>query len=170
MSERKKQRGQKRRLKKLFECIDRFEPYTHCNDVYEHFHVPIAFFIDHTNFIDSAETNSKIKTAFIRKWILTAERFIQEKPKTYPFCRVVSLICYPELSRSQIIIFYDEKYYSSFFDRNDDYQQWMPIKNRSLKYDRKIETKLIEKGYYEIIKDKDDIFRSTLWFYGEIGF
>ena len=88
MSEKKKQRGQKRRLKKLFECIDKFEPYTYCNNIYEHFHVPCTFFIDRTNFLDSANTSSKIKTAFIRKWILTTESFIHEKPKHILFARL----------------------------------------------------------------------------------
>ena len=59
----KKQRGQRRRLNKIFEQIDRFKPYTNTSGKYEHFHAYFA------RFIDSKKNNGKVKTAFIKKWL-----------------------------------------------------------------------------------------------------
>ena len=43
---RKKQRGQKRKLEKMFSYIDCFEPCWNQDVLYEHFHVPSDPFIE----------------------------------------------------------------------------------------------------------------------------
>ncbi len=114
------------------------------------------------------KTSSKIKTAFCKKWIEKAEEFINKKPKDLPFCKVVAAITYPDVCESQIIIFYDEEYYNSFWNRKGPYQVWAPIENEhSFAKERGIVTKLPEIGYIEEHNDEDYYAKSYIWFYGE---
>lgn len=69
MLNKKKQRGQHRKLKTMFKYIDKFTPFTETNQSYEHFHV------SSDTFIDSSRTSGKIKTKFCRKWIDDDEIF-----------------------------------------------------------------------------------------------
>ena len=120
-------------------------------------------------FIEYPKTSSKIKTEFCRKWLKAAERFIKQKPEDVGFCKVVTVICMPNLWCSQITIFYDENYYSTFFDRHDPYQTWTPIQEgRSLLAERNIVSVLSERGYREVIVDEDYTYEGELWFYGEL--
>ena len=75
-----------------------------------------------------------------------------------------------DLWKSQIIIFYDEEYYNSFWSRTSGEQIWNPIENpeKSFLQERQIELSLKEKGYLEIINDIDYSYRTTLWFYGDV--
>lgn len=163
ITSRKKQRGASRKLRKLFGYIEAFSPYTETDDKYEHFHVPSD------PFLNAAHVSGKIKTAFCRKWLATAERILREKPKDIPFCKVVACLNVPYLWDSQIIIFYDEEYYREFWERNTFYQKWIPIENsKSLIKTRNLSTVLCERGYTEIICDEDGMYQSELWFYGEL--
>lgn len=158
---RKKVRGQRRRLKSLLSNIDKFIPFKKLDGLYEHFHVPCS------PFIEREKTSNKIKLEFCKKWITTAERFIMTNHDNIPFCKVVAIIDISHLWSSQIVIFYDEKYYSTFWDRNDIYQKWVPIsdtKNSFLKRSQ-ISTTLSERGFYEIIHDDDFSYKGELWFY-----
>lgn len=158
----RKQRGQRRKLKKLLTNIDRFLPFTDVEDEYEHFHVPS------TPWIEFPKTAGRIKTAFCRKWIEKTEEFISQKPSGLSFCKVVSVICYPNLWDSQIIIFYDKKYYNSFWDRKGPYQVWTRIENtKSFTKARGISTTLPETCYKEKISEDDETRISYLWYYGE---
>ncbi len=65
------------------------------------------------------KTSGKIKTAFCKKWLEKTEEIIGNKPKDLPFCKVVAAITYPDVRESQIIIFYDEEYYNSFWTGKD---------------------------------------------------
>ncbi len=104
----------------------------------------------------------------MQKWLEKTEQIIKHKPKNNDFCKIVAGISTPDFWKSQIIVFYDEEYYNSFFDRQTAYQRWTPIKNRSFIKERNIKCDLIEKGYIEILKDEDYSRKSELWFYGEL--
>lgn len=147
VSNRKKQRGQRRKLKVLLKEIDEITPLHDTSFAYDHFHVPGGLFIDHP------KTNGKIKTAFCRKWIQKAEEILAQKPKELPFCKVVAVIDTPYFSNSQIIIFYDKEYYDMFWERTGPEQIWKHIddKNVSFVKERNIATNLLEKGYVETI-------------------
>lgn len=158
-----KQRGQRRKLKNLLSNIDKFEAFTDVDIEYEHFHVPS------TPWIECPKTSRKVKTAFCKKWIEKTNEFICQKPDNLTFCKVVAVISYPKLWDSQIIIFYDEKYYKDFWNRKGPYQTWIRIedKTRSFIKTRGIKTWLPETGYKEIINEEDKIYKSYLWYYGE---
>lgn len=157
-----KTRGQKRKLKTLLNNIDGFEAFTDINCEFEHFHVPS------TPWIEMPKTSGKVKTEFCKKWIAKTEEFISQKPMELPFCKVVAVLSYPNLWDSQIIIFYDEAYFSSFWDRKGPYQVWTRIEDgRSFIKERGILIELPETGYVEKIDDYNYRRNSLIWFYGE---
>lgn len=162
----KKERGQSRKLKRLLSYIEEIKPYKNTDRIYEHFHVPSS------PFISSPKTSGKIKTAFCKAWLKKTAEIIGQKPKSLSFCKVVSVIVENDLWASQIIVFYDENYYNSFWERNSTYQTWIPFQTsgKSFSAERNINTTLNEKGYYEIINDEDTgiVRKGTLWFYGDL--
>ena len=160
----KKERGQNRRLRRLIEYIHLIVPFENTDARYEHFHVPGG------PFISSPKTSGKVKTAFCKAWLQQTEEIIQQKPLDLPFCKVVAIIDEGDLWDSQIVIFYDESYYTAFWTRNTSEQTWTLIKDpaKSFIKERNIETKLNEIGYLEAISESDFNKKSTLWFYGEI--
>ncbi len=160
----KKQRGQRKKIKNLLLNIAQITSFTNINNKYEHFHVPSD------KFISSPKTSGKIKTVFCRAWLQKTADIIEKKPKDIPFCKVVSVVDEGNLWESQIIIFYDEEYYNSFWERSSTEQKWLPIDfdKRSFAKERNIKTLLKEKGYIEILFEEGIQRKSTLWFYGEI--
>lgn len=161
--DRKKQRGQGRKLKMLLRRINEFTPFLETDDNYDHFHVPSD------PFIDSLKTRGRIKTEFCRAWISTTERFILQKPNDLPFCKVMAVISVPYYWNSQIIIFYDENYYNNFWDRTGPEQFWTKIDQEySFCKERNIKTAVREMCYQEKMID-DELFVNDLWFYGELS-
>lgn len=160
----KKQRGQKRKLRVLLNNLNQISPFQNTDYKYEHFHVPFS------QFISSPKTSGKIKTAFCKAWIDKTAEIIEHKPNCLPFCKIVAVIDEPNFGDSQIIIFYDESYYNSFWLRNSNEQTWNPISNQDKSFiqDRHIVSGLKEKGYYETIIDEDFTSKTTLWFYGDV--
>lgn len=160
----KKIRGQRRKTNQLIKRIDCFTidyPYPYH---YYHFHVPCA-----NNFINSPKVGKYVKKAFCQAWVEKTQLFIQQKPKGAEFYMVVSVLDIKNLWSSQIIIFYDELYYNNFWNRNDEYQKWIPLKNRSFKREKALKTDMKESGFKEIIVDEDTTYITELWFYGEIA-
>ncbi|MBO5559627.1 MULTISPECIES: DUF3916 domain-containing protein [Ruminococcus] len=163
-----KSRGQRRKFKRLLENIAEIEPYQDIDEInewgFEHFHVPGSVWLD------MPKTSSKIKTLFCKAWIRKTEEILKAKPDGLKFCKVVCFLCIPDLFCSQIIIFYGRKYYDSFWDRHNEYQDWSRITNgSSLAKERNIHTDLKEAGFKETIHDEDETYNSYLWFYGELS-
>ena len=160
----KKERGQSRKLKALTENMHLFVPFEDTDIRYEHFHVPSG------PFISSPKTSGKVKTAFCKVWLQKAEEIIKQKPSDLPFCKVVAIIDESDLWESQIVIFYDEKYYGAFWTRNTPEQTWALIEDptKSFIKERNIKTQLNEIGYLETISGIDFNKKSVLWLYGEI--
>lgn len=156
----KKVRGQRRKLNALLRQIDRIRVPHRGNEAMEHIHVP------GDDWIGLRKTSGAKKTAFCRSWIARTEEITRQTEEYEGFCKVVGLLSYPDLSGSQIIVFYDEGYYNSFWNRKDpDGQTWTPIDNGSFAAKRGIRTELTEIGYSEVIVDEDFVYRDELWFY-----
>lgn len=160
----KKVRGQKRRVKYLLDNIDKLSPDWNFNEPYDYFHVPGG------TFIQANKVSPGIKRLFCKKWLEKTYELIEQKPQTLTFCKVVSLIQFPYLWESQIIIFYDKEYYDDFWTRNNEYQKWERIHehNLSLLKSKNMTIDLNEQGYKETIIDDNEIITSILWFYGEL--
>lgn len=161
--DRKKQRGQRRKLKAMFKYMDQFVPFSETDQAYEHFHVPGDLFIE------SNRTSGRIKTQFCRKWLKTTEEIVARKPADIPFCRVVAVLAVPCYWSSQIIIFYDESYFQVFWKRTGPEQFWIPIRQgKSFCESRNIVTALSEICCHEKMISGDDIVETDLWFYGDV--
>lgn len=163
-----KPRGQRRKLKWLLKNIAEIKPYQDIDEInkrgFEHFHVPCSVWLD------IPKTSSKIKTEFCKAWIRKTEEILKAKPEDLQFCKVVCFLCTPDLLGSQIIIFYDQKYYDTFWNRHNEYQDWTRITNgSSLAKERNIHTDLKETGFKETLTDEDYTYVSYLWFYGELS-
>ena len=160
---RKKQRGQKRKLNQLLKRINQFSLDGNTDDTYEHFHVPCA-----SSFMDSLKTRRSIKRKFCQMWLDKTQYFINSKPSNTVFCKAICAISPNCLWNSQIIIFYDEQYYNSFWNRDSEYQSWIKITNKSYKDNYKLNTDMNELGFIETIKNEDYSYIGELWFYGEV--
>ena len=160
----KRQRGQRRRWRALLRAIREWTPSFVAAGGYEHFHVPSG------PFISSPKTGGGIKMAFCRAWLERTAEIIAQKPSDLSFCRVVAFIDAGDLWASQIVIFYDEEYYRSFWTRDREYQRWEVIADEKISFARRrgLKTDLAERGYWEIVSDGDGEKKSELWFYGEI--
>ena len=140
-SDRKKVRGQRRKLRKLLRDIDGLTPFeSESNRLYEHFHVPSG------TWLNSPSTAGSVKV-----------------------CRVVSVRCEPLLGEAHIVIFYSQEYFETFWKRNYSDQSWLPLnKGSSFTAKRGITTALTEMGYEETLLVDGKTIKSTLWFYGEL--
>lgn len=157
-----KSRGQQRKYNTLLRWMDKIEPFKETNVQFEDFGVPCG------PWLSKPKTSGKIKTAVLKKWITKTEKIIKSKPTGLPFCKVVAVVTYPDIRNSRILIFYDEKYYNSFWDRKNEYQIWTKIDgDKSFAKGRGIVTKLPEIGYIEELYDEDWYAKSYIWFYGE---
>ena len=160
----KKERGQRRKLKALIKNINQIHFLNNTNEPYEYYSVPSD------QFISSSKTSSKIKTEFCKAWLDKTAEIIEQKSCVQSFCKVVAVIDEFDLWASQIIIFYDEDYYESFWSRNTMEQTWKVIDREGMSFikERHIETNLKEKGYFETGNDLEVIHKSILWFYGDV--
>lgn len=159
-----KQRGQKRKLNALLRNIYLIQPFQNTDCQYEHFHVPCS------QFVSSSKTCGRLKTQFCKTWLEKTAEIMEQKPDCLSFRKVVAVIDEFDLWESQIIIFYGQKYYNSFWSRTSDEQIWNPIENQGKSFiqERHIVSSLKEKGYHEIIDDFEHSRRTTLWFYGNV--
>lgn len=152
-------------VKDIIDLIGLF-PEVDLNYGYWHMHLPFSQI-----FIDSSKTPSQVRRLCIQTLIDSVKHLIEIKPKLNIPTRVVAAINLPSLWHSQIIIFFSEDYFSSFFNRNNDYQKWIPLPDkRSIiqEWNLKIPDTFKVKGYKEEINDEDYKATSELWYIGEI--
>ncbi|GGI11651.1 DUF3916 domain-containing protein [Gottfriedia solisilvae] len=173
----KKIRGIKRKSNKLIKRIienTAVFPKDFYNERYWHMHLPVS-----QSFINSKKTPLKIKRLCIQTLIDQASMLIENKPNSSETFRVVVAIDLPDLFSSQIIVFKGDSYFNSFFDRDDEFQKWIPLTdNRNLKseWNLVIPKEMQTIGYNEIIsdyvEDTDDIdvtHEGEIWFIGELN-
>lgn len=127
---RKKLRGAKRKLDKLLYYLDFYTQEFPSNNVrnYWHLHMPCSNIL-----LDSLKTPSFVKRRTVQKIVEVVEKLIQLKPYNDSFYKVVGVITLPDLSQSQIIVFFDKEYYDHFFDRNTEEQRWEELEHKKAK-------------------------------------
>lgn len=171
-SDRSKVRGVKRKYKSLKKYLlvdtETF-PEPDYDYGYTHFHLPTS-----QSFIDSSKTPVSVRKQCIQLMIDRIHFLIENKPNLDITTRVVALISLPDLWNSQIIVFFGDEYFSSFFDRNWEYQKWIPLpEKRSIEkeWGLSIPENMKIRGYRQEIIDEDDIddkFINELWAIGEL--
>lgn len=168
LTTKKKVRGVKRKSKIMVSNLKAWTekfPEVDLEYGYWHIHMPLT-----QAFINSTKTPSSVKRLCIQTLINRVEYLTSIKPKIDMTVRVVALINIPDLSESQIIIFFGDKHFNGFFDRNDEFQKWIELpKKRSIVHEWNLEISkhLSIKGYKEIL-DNDSKSINELWFIGEL--
>ncbi len=123
-------------------------------------------------FIDSLKTPYQVRRQCVQTLIDRCEHLQRLKPTSDAPVRVVASISLPYLWNSQIIVFFGQQYFGTFFDRNSEDQSWTPLpESRSFvrEWDLAMPASFQEKGYHERIRyDEDYIHESELWFIGEL--
>jgi len=120
--------------------------------------------------LNSTKTPAKVKRAFMQTLVSQTQHLINIKPideKT----RVFASIELPNLSYSAIEIFFGDKHYSNFFERNVEEPTWIPLpphRNIAKEYAMAIPEGMTVRGYKEICIWEGRRFIAELWFIGEI--
>lgn len=133
---------------------------------YWHLHVPVD-----QAFIDSQRTPHWVRRQCVQCLIDRSEYLRGLKPESDESIRVVASISLPNLWDSQIDVFFDQAYFSTFFERDSEGQTWTPLrKSRSLsrEWGLNLPDALQERGYHERIRDEDYSHNGEVWFFGEL--
>ena len=123
----KKIRGMKRKTNTMIKRIEehtKIFPSTFYNDEYWYMPLPVS-----QAFIESHKTPRKVKRLCIQTFIDRVNHLIKIKPNDTHTYRVVVFISIESLWNSQIIIFKNERYFHNFFNRNSEFQNWVPLSN-----------------------------------------
>jgi hypothetical protein len=165
-----KVRGLKRKTKSMVDNIHKlttsFPEQDEFDEGYWHMHLPVA-----KTFIDSNKTPFSVRRLCIITLIEAGMKLSKMKKVHNKQNRVIIAIDLPNLSDSQIIIFFSEEYYNNFFNRDDDYQKWIPLKSAKRfqnLWNIKIPESYQIKGYTEEINEENLLFTNELWFIGEL--
>lgn len=164
----KKLRGIKRKtrnmIKRIWEETSDF-PLDFYNG-YWHLHLPVA-----QDFIDSDRTPFGIKRLCVQTLLERAKHLIGIKPHNSDKYRVVVYISFQALFDSQIIVFAGDSHFKGFFNRNDEFQKWIPLsEERNFESDWRINipNDMNVLGLKEEITDDGEIFKRDIWFIGEL--
>ncbi|QWV94292.1 DUF3916 domain-containing protein [Geomonas oryzisoli] len=168
----KKIRGARRKMtgfiSRLMSETERFPEEDRPGCGYWHLHMPVSKL-----FIDSTSTPLSTRHVFIQAVLDAAGKLrdlksTDEKRKI----RIVTSISLPCLFDSQITVFFDDKYFSTFFDRDSSEQRWTALPaNRDLQKELslKMPEGLQQKGFHESVSDEDYSFEGEVWFFGELA-
>ncbi|EJQ13180.1 DUF3916 domain-containing protein [Bacillus cereus] len=167
----KKLRGMKRRTQTLIKRIEdstKAFPSTFYNDEYWHMPLPGS-----QAFIDSSTTPRKVKRLCIQTLLNQANQLMTMKPNDTNTYRVVVMIKIASLWNSQIIIFKNDDYFQNFFNRDNEFQKWIPLSNASdfgHEWKISISNSVQTLHFQEIIKDEDGFYdEGELLFIGELS-
>ena len=165
----KKVRGLKRKTKNMVKRIEQ-ETIKFSSDFYNgcwYLHLPVA-----QDFISSNKTPFAIKRLCIQTLLDRAEYLVSIKPFALEKLRVVVAIDLPDLWNSQIIVFSGDSHFKGFFERNDDYQKWIPLSRERYivsEWNLSVSKGMDILGIREEITDEGgEQFESEIWFIGEL--
>ncbi len=165
-----KVRGARRKCSRMVESIrsytDVFPEEDWPGAGYWHLHVPVD-----QAFIDSQKTPHWVRRQCVQVLIDRSEYLRRLKPESDEPIRVVASISLPHLWDSQIDVFFDQEYFSTFFERDSGGQRWTPLgESRSLSRDwgLNMPDAFQERGCHEHIRDEDYSQDGELWFFGEL--
>ena len=164
----KKVRGLRRKTKDMIKRIEE-ETNEFPSDFYNgywHLHLPVA-----QSFIDSEKTPFGIKRLCVQTLLKAAKHLIGIKPHTDEKYRVVVSIDTSNLFNAQLIVFHGDTHFEGFFDRNNEFQKWIPLtEERDFEREWKlnIPQNMIVKGIREEICDEDGEYKREIWFVGEL--
>ncbi|MES5955937.1 DUF3916 domain-containing protein [Bacillus fungorum] len=166
----KKIRGIKRKTNTMKKRIEKYTnrfPSTFYYDEYWYMPLPVS-----QAFIDSQKTPRKVKRLCIQTLLNQANQLLKMKPNDTNTYRVVVMISIADLWNSQIIIFKNDDYFHNFFNRNNEFQTWIPLSNEIDFWETwgiSICPTAQTLHFQEIIYDEDTIDEKEIWFIGELS-
>ena len=164
LHKKQKVRGLKRRIIDLLAMPQSAFP-ERSSQLYVDYKLPI-----HNGLIRGVNARTSIKRLCMRSLLETCIALRREKPKD-EFTRVVALISMPDLFSSRVTVFFDEEYFSHFFERSGPYQIWsaLPLERSLLQeWQMADEFQLDAIGYREEIVDEDLSYDGEVWFFGDV--
>ena len=133
---------------------------------YWHLHLPVA-----QGFVDSPRTPQRVRRHCVQVLLDSCSRLISLRPCSVN-ARVVAAVATPSLFfNSQLIVFFSQQYFTSFFHRDEPEQRWTALPaSRSLTREWGLSLPLgcVEWGFHEHIQDGDDVHHGEIWFVGEL--
>jgi hypothetical protein len=126
----------------------------------------------HRGLVEGIKSRPSVKRLCIRMLLKTCIALQRSKPATCQFVRVVACISIPTMFSSRVTVFFDEEYFSNFFDRRGPYQTWSILpSNRNLLQEWQLseDFQITGIGYSEHIVDEDSVYDGEVWFFGDIG-
>ncbi|MES5939682.1 MULTISPECIES: DUF3916 domain-containing protein [unclassified Bacillus cereus group] len=165
----KKIRGMKLKTETMIQRIKEYTntfPSAFYDDEYWYMPLPVS-----QDFIDSPKTPSKVKRLCIQTLINRVNHLIKIKPSDTHTYRVVALISIENLWKSQIIVFKNDDYFQNFFNRNNEFQKWIPLSNESdfwKSWGFSICPPFQILHFQEIIYDEGECYEKEIWFIGEL--
>lgn len=163
----KKIRGKTRKFKQIeYELIESTSEFPEIDLEYGycHFHIP-----GNQKFIDSCKTPVSLRRKYIKLILDRVGFLIDNKIESDIPIRVVGCINLPDLWSSQIIVFFGDDYFSNFFDRDSEYEKWIPLsEERDICKEWNLNTSKKIKGYKEEIYDEELLHKGEIWFIGEL--
>lgn len=140
-------------------------PTPHDGRGYWHLHLPVA-----QSFIDSPRTRQSIRQACAQILVDAGSRLLWRRPASNS-ARVVVAVTTPRLFDSQLIAFFSEDYFASFFQRCGPDQFWTPLpagRSLSSEWGLSLPSGFSERGFHAHIHDEDQEWDGEVWFFGEL--
>ncbi|WP_046173579.1 DUF3916 domain-containing protein [Domibacillus indicus] len=166
----KKVRGMKRKTENMMKRIEEstMEFPSEFYKGYWHLHLPAD-----QDFINSHKTPCNVKRLCIQALIDRTNHLMEIKPDSNEKLRAAACITFPHLWDSQIIVFKGDRHFQNFFNRNDDFQRWIPLaeeRNLAAEWELSIPSGMKVKGFKEeVIDDEEEACHTReIWFIGEL--
>ncbi len=165
----KKIRGMKQKTNTMIKRIEEHTktfPSTFYNNEYWCMPLPVS-----QAFIESHKTPKKVKELCIQTLLNQANHLTKIKPNDTNTYRVVTLISIEHLWNSQIIVFKNDDYFRNFFNRNGEYQKWIPLSNEPDYWESSgisICNTVQTLHFQDTIHDDDECHEEEIWFIGEL--
>ncbi|MDP3178344.1 MAG: DUF3916 domain-containing protein [Spirochaetaceae bacterium] len=127
-SPRKKPRGARRKLEDMRrELREATEAFPAPMEEFWHLHLPVPQAL-----VDSRRTPFGVRRECALALLEGARRLAETRPAELPGARIVVLIALPSLWwESQLLIFFNERYFANFFYRDNEYQRWEELAPKS---------------------------------------
>jgi hypothetical protein len=160
-----KLRGINRRLKSIDNWAESFNGYfpeEYSTEKYMNYKIPVL-----DRLVNTPTTTKNIQ-AHCLKAILKATAYIEKaKPKKLNNSIVTVLVTYPDMFSSEICIFFNEEYFRTFFERNNETEKLIQLSGKSLAQDLEVDipANFKEIGFQFTVKDDSDIFNEEWWSY-----
>lgn len=129
-----------------------------------HLHLPVG-----QQFINSKSTPFSVQQLCVRTLVERAQHLVALAPSNWE-TRVVVAIDSSDFHQSQIIVFFGNDYFRSFFARNSEEQHWVLLSGKGLciRWNLMLPSGFSERVYRREINEEDGLHKSQIYFIGQL--